>query len=96
MASLLSLSLSLPSHSSLRLLRARATTLGFSLLPKDDPDDPEEEARADEDVLPTLLAYRDGELVNTWIRVDWEVTDGGIEGLLKRYVAMASGDCEDR
>lgn len=84
MASTLSLSLSLPASSSLTILRARATSLEFSLLPKEDPSDPDEEPRADEDVLPTLLAYRNGELEKTWIRVDWETGDDGIEGLLKR------------
>jgi hypothetical protein len=40
--------------------------------------------RPDPDVLPTLLVYRDGELVKTWVRVDWEVGQDGVEGLLKR------------
>lgn len=84
MASVLSLSLSLPASSSLTILRARATSLEFSLLPMEDPSDPDEELRADVDVLPTLLAYKNGELEKTWIRVDWELTDDGVEGLLRR------------
>ena len=40
--------------------------------------------RPDPDVLPTLLAYRDGELEGTWVRVDWEVGEEGVEGLLRR------------
>lgn len=35
-------------------------------------------------VLPTILAYRDGELERTWIRVDWEVGEDGVHGLLQR------------
>ena len=76
------------------LLRARATTLSFSLLPsstprandEDDDDDGEEEAEADPDVLPTILAYKDGELERNWIRVDWEIGDGTLEELLRRSV----------
>lgn len=79
-------------------VRARATRIGFSLLPSDgtrldrgydDSDDEDEGAggRADPDVLPTLLAYRDGELVHNWVRVDLEpayVKNGGLAGLLAR------------
>jgi len=74
------------------LLRARATTLSFSLLPSstprandedEDDDGGEEEAEADPDVLPTILAYRDGELERNWIRVDWEIGDGTLEELLR-------------
>jgi hypothetical protein len=77
------------------LLRARATTLHFSLLPSsrpqteyDDEDDEEEEeeVEADPDVLPTMLVYKDGELERNWIRVDWEIGEGDSEGLLRRSV----------
>jgi hypothetical protein len=46
--------------------------------------------RSDPDVLPTLLAYRDGELVETFIRIDWEAgADGeGLERLLIRCVVV--------
>lgn len=72
-------------------LKARATALSFSLLPtplaplQENTHDSteEEEPRADTDVLPTLLAYRDGELVHSWIRVDWCAVDG-VEVLLRR------------
>ncbi len=42
--------------------------------------------RADPDVLPSLLAYREGELRETFIRIDWEAgADGaGLEDLLLR------------
>jgi hypothetical protein len=40
--------------------------------------------KPDPDVLPTLLAYKDGELEKTWIRVDWDVGEDGVEGLLRR------------
>ena len=94
LASLLSLSLSLDySINEMTILRARATRLGFSLLPNatkdeqaDEDDRDQEEVQADIDVLPTLLVYLDGELVKNWVRVDWEVKEDGVEGLLKRYV----------
>ena len=58
-----------------------------------DEDDSEEEKSddgwrdddVDTDVLPTLLVYRAGELVHSWIRVDWEAKMG-IEELLKKFV----------
>jgi hypothetical protein len=89
------------------LLRARATTLAFSLLPsstpraradhEDEDEDEEEEAEADPDVLPTILAYKDGELERNWIRVDWEIGDGTLEDLLRRYVfiLVVLGDAND-
>lgn len=105
LTSLLSLSLALPSmhlSSPVTLLRARATSLSFSLLPgppashpkanhgaenndeEDEETEEEEERMADPDVLPSLLAYKDGELEKSWIRVDWDVGDDGVEGLLRR------------
>jgi hypothetical protein len=33
-----------------------------------------------------MLVYKDGELVRNWVRVDWEMGEEGVEGLLKRYV----------
>lgn len=49
--------------------------------------------RSDPDVLPTLLAYRDGELVETFIRIDWEAgADGeGLERLLIRKGILKTG-----
>jgi hypothetical protein len=35
-------------------------------------------------MLPTLLVYRDGELVHNWVRVDWEAGQAGVEDLLAR------------
>lgn len=37
-------------------------------------------------VLPTMLVYRDGELVYNWVRVDWEAGAAGVEELLLKYV----------
>ena len=89
---MLHLSLNPPeTNEPLVLLRARATTLSFSLLPSsgqeeedEDEESLQENRKADPDVLPTLLAYRDGELEKTWIRVDWETGEEGVEGLLRR------------
>jgi hypothetical protein len=79
-------------------LQARATSLSFSLLepipstPGEDEEDgfarDRRSRRADPDVLPTLLAYKNGELEHTFVRVDWEVgADGaGLEDLLVRWV----------
>jgi len=39
-------------------------------------------------VLPTMLVYRDGELERNWIRVDWEIGEGDLEGLLRRLVIL--------
>lgn len=89
----------------IQLLRARATTLSFSLLPSsttrslrvsDAAEDEEEveaeaEAEADPDVLPSLLAYKDGELERKWIRVDWDIGQGDLEGLLRRYALSPHG-----
>lgn len=36
-----------------------------------------------------MLAYRDGELERTWIRVDWEVGEEGVEGMLRRCVGFS-------
>ena len=55
----------------------------------DDEDQDEEQWEDDEvdtDVLPTLLVYRGGELVHSWVRVDWEAKQG-LEEFLKRYGA---------
>ncbi|KAG6371547.1 hypothetical protein JVT61DRAFT_9253 [Boletus reticuloceps] len=47
-------------------------------------EDEYEEENVDTDMLPTLLVYRDGELVHNWVRVDWEAGKAGIEELLSR------------
>ncbi len=66
---------------------------------EEDEDDNEDEweAEPDYDVLPTMLVYRGGELVFSWPRVDWEVTNaagkgGGVGGGVN---AMDSRDVED-
>ena len=61
---------------------------------EDDPygSDPEsqdegellDEDDVDLDMLPTLLVYRDGDLVFNWVRVDWEAGPAGIEELLDK------------
>lgn len=56
---------------------------GEEQAPYYDEDDYEEED-VDTDMLPTLLVYRDGELVHNWVRVDWEAGKAGIEELLSR------------
>lgn len=63
---------------------------------EDDDDEDEDQADDDEDddvdldVLPTLLVYRDGELVYNWVRVDWEAGRQGVEELLFKYVVTYS------
>lgn len=61
------------------------------LLNQDNEDDSSDEKReynddddddVDLDMLPTMLVYRDGELVHNWVRVDWEAGRAGIEELL--------------
>ncbi|WVR08526.1 hypothetical protein IAU60_005581 [Kwoniella sp. DSM 27419] len=100
LASLLHLSLNMPSTpTSVHLYRALASSLSFSLLPPtsqthaqpepyyDDDSDGEEQqpsGRPDPDVLPTMLVYKDGELEKNWVRVDWDIAEDGVEGLLRR------------
>ena len=52
----------------------------------DDRGDAYEDDDVDLDVLPTLLVYRDGELVYNWVRVDWEAGEQGVEELLYKCV----------
>ena len=52
---------------------------------EEEEDDQWEDDAVDTDVLPTILVYRGGDLVHSWIRVDWEAKQG-IEELLKRCV----------
>lgn len=47
----------------------------------------ESEEDVDLDMLPTILVYRDGELLHTWVRVDWEAGKEGIENFLLKCVA---------
>lgn len=48
----------------------------------DDYDHEPEEEDVDLDMLPTILVYRHGELLHTWVRVDWEAGKDGIENFL--------------
>ena len=52
----------------------------------DDEGDAYEDDDVDLDVLPTVLVYRDGELVYNWARVDWEAGRQGVEELLYKCV----------
>lgn len=60
-------------------------------------DEDEDEEDVDTDMLPTLLVYRDGELVHNWVRVDWEAGQAGVEDLLARRNVISSfrstGNC---
>ncbi|KIK94499.1 hypothetical protein PAXRUDRAFT_142668 [Paxillus rubicundulus Ve08.2h10] len=58
-----------------------------------DDEEEYEEENVDMDMLPTMLVYRDGELVHNWVRVDWEAGRAGVEELLaKRHIIATSGD----
>lgn len=48
----------------------------------EDDEDEEADDNVDLDMLPTMLVYRDGELVQNWVRVDWEAGRAGLEELL--------------
>jgi len=61
-----------------------STTLDREDEDEADESDNEVVGVPDPDVLPTLLAYKDGELEKTWVRVDFEVGAEGLEGLLLR------------
>lgn len=56
----------------------------------EDEDEGEPEEDVDTDMLPTLLVYRDGELVHNWVRVDWEAGQAGVEDLLARRNVISS------
>ncbi|KAI9572564.1 thioredoxin-like protein [Boletus coccyginus] len=62
-------------------------------------EEEDEEEDVDTDMLPTLLVYRDGELVHNWVRVDWEAGKAGVEELLSsRHIitdvsASGNGNC---
>jgi len=51
---------------------------------EDEEDEDFSEEDVDLDVLPTMLVYRNGELVHNWVRVDWEAGDAGLEELLDK------------
>ena len=51
----------------------------------EDEDDDEDDEDVDLDMLPTMLVYRNGQLVHNWVRVDWEAGTSGVEELLEKY-----------
>lgn len=62
---------------------------------EEDEDEDEENTgqpsiEVDTDMLPTLLAYRAGQLEHTFIRVDWEAGNGGIQNLLIKHGVIPS------
>ncbi|KDR73613.1 hypothetical protein GALMADRAFT_251355 [Galerina marginata CBS 339.88] len=58
--------------------------------------DDEDDDNVDLDMLPTMLVYRNGELVHNWVRVDWEAGDAGIEEFLdKHHILPASSGPRD-
>ncbi|KAF7321754.1 Phosducin domain-containing protein [Mycena kentingensis (nom. inval.)] len=65
-----------------------------------DYDEDEDEGGSDDDVdldmLPTMLVYRDGELVHNWVRVDWEAGQAGIEDLLDRHHILPRSTAHSR
>ncbi|KAF9229771.1 hypothetical protein BS17DRAFT_792615 [Gyrodon lividus] len=61
----------------------------------DDEEYEYEEDNVDTDMLPTLLVYRDGELVHNWVRVDWEAGKAGVEELLSRRHIIAASTSRD-
>ncbi|KAF8077753.1 thioredoxin-like protein [Lyophyllum atratum] len=52
---------------------------------EEDEEDIDDEDNVDLDMLPTMLVYRDGQLVHNWVRVDWEAGQAGIEELLDQH-----------
>jgi hypothetical protein len=50
----------------------------------EDEDEGDQEENVDTDMLPTLLVYRDGELMHNWVHMDWEAGQAGVEDLLAR------------
>lgn len=59
---------------------------------KDDYDEEDEEDADDDnvdlDVLPTMLVYRNGDLVHNWVRVDWEAGEAGLEEFLTKSAGL--------
>ncbi|KAH7098366.1 thioredoxin-like protein [Auriculariales sp. MPI-PUGE-AT-0066] len=52
----------------------------------------DEEDDVDTDMLPTLLAYLDGDLVHNWVRVDWDVKIDDVEELLSKHHIVSTVD----
>ncbi|KXN91500.1 Phosducin, partial [Leucoagaricus sp. SymC.cos] len=52
---------------------------------KDVDNSESDDENVDLEMLPTLLVYRDGELVHNWVRVDWVAGESGVEELLRNH-----------
>ncbi|KAJ7217836.1 thioredoxin-like protein, partial [Mycena pura] len=63
---------------------------------EDDDKDEDIDDDVDLDMLPTMLVYRDGELVHNWVRVDWEAGDAGVEELLDRHHVLPHSSSHSR
>ena len=89
-ASLSTPSKSKPAGSRLKSTREEDEDDPYGYDEKDGDEDEDAEDFGDDnvdlDMLPTMLVYRDGELVHNWVRVDWEAGSTGIEELLDKYV----------
>ncbi|EJD51142.1 thioredoxin-like protein [Auricularia subglabra TFB-10046 SS5] len=74
--------------------KKRTTKIGALDSDSEDEDegDSEEEDDVDVDMLPTMLVYRDGDLVHNWVRVDWEVKIDDIEELLSKHNIIQTVD----
>ncbi|EIN06299.1 thioredoxin-like protein, partial [Punctularia strigosozonata HHB-11173 SS5] len=55
----------------------------------------EDDDNVDTDMLPTMLVYRDGELVFNWVRVDFEAGQAGIEELLLRHHVLPTSGAQN-
>jgi hypothetical protein len=53
-----------------------------------DEDEDFSDVDVDLDMLPTMLVYRNGELVHNWVRVDWEAGDAGLEEFLDKWALL--------
>jgi len=53
---------------------------------EDDDDSRMDNEDVDLEMLPTLLVYRDGQLVHNWVRVDWVAGKDTVDELLRKYV----------
>jgi len=58
---------------------------GESFVHEDDEENEAGTANVDTDVIPTMLVYRDGELVHNWVRVDWVAGRASLEELLSTH-----------
>ncbi|KAG8793832.1 hypothetical protein FRC12_001462 [Ceratobasidium sp. 428] len=56
----------------------------------DDEEIDEPMIEVDTEMLPTLLIYRAGQLEHTFIRVDWEAGEGGIQNLLVKHSIISA------